>query len=307
MLKELWLKQSDGQDVFLKKWMHDKSEPRAIIQIAHGLAEHSGRYQAFASFLLSHDYFVYANDHRGHGRTGENMGPMGYYADTNGFERAVEDLKSINDQIHHDYPDVPVFMLGHSMGSFLTRRFIQQYSGLVNGAIISGTGAGKGLIGKIGRLIAKWEIKKHGAKAESPLLDKLSFGRFNKGLTGPGNWLSRDPESVRAYQDDAYCGFISTSGLYYDLLSGIEQIHKSSEIRKTEKNLPLLFISGAEDPVGKKGKGVKRVVDSYRKAGSKMLDLKLYPNARHEMLFELNREEVMTDILTWLDEQAKKR
>lgn len=303
MLKESWLTQSDGQDIFIKKWMDQNRTPLAIVQLAHGMAEHSGRYHEFASFLVSHGYIVYANDHRGHGRTGEKMGTMGYYADKDGFERAVEDLKEINDQIHHTYPDLPVFMLGHSMGSFLARRFIQRYSGVIDGIILSGTGAGKGLIGKIGRLIAKLEIKRRGAKSESRLMDKLSFGQFDKGFKDSGSWISSDPETVQVYQNDPYCGFISTAGFFDDLLGGIELIHRRSELAQIDPSLPFLLISGAVDPVGDYGKGVERVVRGYKKAGIQSIDLKLYPDGRHEMLFEINRDQVMEDILSWLNKK----
>jgi len=300
LIEESWLTQSDGQEVYIKKWLDQKQPPIAVVQIAHGMAEHSGRYHEFANFLVSHGFVVYANDHRGHGKTGEKMGVMGYYADENGFERTVEDLKMINDQIHQTYPELPVFMLGHSMGSFLVRRFIQRYPKAIDGVIISGTGAGKGLAGKIGRFIAHLEIKRHGAKSESALMDKLSFGQFNKKFKNSGSWISSDPKTVQAYQEDPYCGFISTAGFYYDLLGGIELIHKRSEIARIDQSLPMLIISGESDPVGDYGKGVKRVVKDYQAAGIQSIKLILYPEGRHEMLFEVNRDQVMEDILTWL-------
>ncbi|WP_440894686.1 alpha/beta hydrolase [Amphibacillus sp. Q70] len=300
MLEEFWLTQSDGQDIYIRKWKAQKQIPLAIVQLAHGMAEHSGRYHEFAKFLVSHGFIVYANDHRGHGRTGEKMGTMGFLADKDGFERAVEDLKTINDQIHHTYPNLPVFMLGHSMGSFLVRRLIQRYSNAVDGVILSGTGAGKGLIGKLGRIMAKFEIKRLGAKSESPLMDKLSFGQFNKKFKDSESWISSDPETVQIYQDDPYCGFISTAKFFEDLLSGIELIHKRTEIARIDQSLPFLLISGTADPVGNNGKGVKQVVKIYKRAGIQSIDLILYPNGRHEMLFETNRDQVMKDILSWL-------
>ena len=302
MIETSWLTQSDGQAIFTRKWADKANEPRAVIQIAHGMAEHSGRYDQFAQFLIANQFIVYANDHRGHGETGTNMGVMGYFAEQEGFERAVDDLKSITEQIKTDHPDLPVILLGHSMGSFLARRYIQRYPTTIDGIILSGTSAGKGLIGKLGRLLAKFEVKRLGAKTASPLMDQLSFGQYSKGLPKSESWLSRDHHAVREYQNDPYCGFISTSKFYDDLLYGLEKIHQPKEIAKVNQALPILLISGSADPVGNHGKGVERVLKSYQKHKLKSIKLHLYPEARHELLFETNRDQVMTDILTWLNQ-----
>lgn len=302
MCETSWLTQSDGEEIFIRKWADKSSKPRAIIQIAHGMAEHSGRYDQFAKFLTGNRFLVYANDHRGHGETGVKMGVMGYFADQDGFERAVDDLHAITEKIRTDHPNIPVILLGHSMGSFLARRYIQRYPTSVDGVILSGTSAGKGLIGKIGRLLAKFEVKRLGPKVASPLMDQLSFGQYNKGLPESESWLSRDQQSVRDYESDPYCGFVSTAKFYDDLLYGLEKIHQQSEVVKVDQALPMLLFSGTADPVGDYSKGIHRVVKQYQKHGIKSIDLKLYRDGRHEMLFETNREQVMNDLLDWINQ-----
>lgn len=301
MIETNWLTQSDGQAIFTRKWADQTNKPRAVIQIAHGMTEHSGRYDQFARFLTKNQFIVYANDHRGHGETGTNMGVMGYFAKQDGFERAVDDLKSITEQIKIDHPNLPVILFGHSMGSFLVRRYIQRYPTTIDGVILSGTSAGKGLIGKLGRLLAKFEVKRLGAKTASPLMDQLSFGQYSKRVPKAESWLSRDHQSVIDYQNDPYCGFISTSKFYDDLLYGLEKIHQPSEVGKVNQSLPILLISGSDDPVGNHGKGVDRVLKSYQNHKLKSIKLILYPGARHELLFETNRDQVMKDILNWLN------
>lgn len=296
-----WMTQSDGQAVFIRKWHDQTKEPHAVIQIAHGMAEHSERYHDFARTLSNHGYIVYANDHRGHGQTGKQNDLMGHFSEKNGFERAVDDLYAINQQIKTDHPELPLVLLGHSMGSFLVRRFIQRYQTDIDAVILSGTSFSKGIVGKIGRLIAKIEIRRLGAKSESKLMDQLSFGQYNKGLPESESWLSRDAEAVAAYHNDPLCGFISTAKFYDDLLYGIEKIHQRTEIAKVKKNLPLYIMSGAADPVGDYGKGIHRVVKQYKQHGIQLIELKLYPEARHELLFETNRNQVVSDLLSWLN------
>lgn len=302
----MWLTMSDGEEVFFKKWYDEDAKPKAILQLAHGMAEHINRYHEFASFLVSKGVFVYGNDHRGHGQTGEKSGLFGFFAEEDGFERVVEDLKEINDFIHEQYPDIPVFIMGHSMGSFLVRRFVQRFQGVVNGAIISGTGGNPGLLGKIGKSLAKSQIRKIGKRTGSPLMNKMTFGSYNKGVTDVQtefDWLTSDRKEVQKYIDDPHCGFISTAGFYYDLLSGLETIHKNQEVAKIEKDLPFFFFSGDKDPVGGNSKGVLSAIQQYKKTGIQKIEYKFYKEGRHEMLNETNRDEVMADIVEWIEKQ----
>ncbi|WP_028778882.1 alpha/beta hydrolase [Shimazuella kribbensis] len=307
MEKEFWLKMSDGQEVYVHKWYNQDVEPKGILQLSHGMAEHIRRYHGFANFLVSHGIFVYGNDHRGHGRTGEKSELFGFFTDENGFERVVKDIKEINDFIHQQYPETPVFLMGHSMGSFLVRRFVQLFHGKIKGVIISGT-AGKPLFGQVGKMIAKYQIRTLGKRTKSSFMNKMIFGSYNKHFKDAKtdfDWLSKDIKEVQKFIDDPYCGFIPTTGFYYDLLSGLEEIHKEQEIRKIEKDLPFFIFSGDKDPVGNNTKGVLSVIRQYKKHGINNMEYVFYQEGRHEMLFELNRDEVKKRVLQWLEKQLE--
>lgn len=306
MDENIWLTMSDREAIFIKRWMDDNVIPKAIIQLAHGMAEHINRYEGFAQHLLANGIVVYGNDHRGHGKTGENSGIFGFFADENGFDRAVEDLKEINNYIQEHHPSVPIFLLGHSMGSFLVRRYIQRYHNDVKGVIISGTGGNPGILGKIGKVIAKSQMNKLGNRTKSPLLNKLTFGSYNKKIINVQtefDWLSRDRNEVQKYVDDPFCGFIPTAGFFYDLLTGLELIHDDKEIEKINKKTPILFLSGEQDPVGNHTKGVLQVIDQYKQHGIQNTESIFYKDGRHEMLNETNREEVINHILMWIEKQ----
>ncbi|HLR64629.1 MAG TPA: lysophospholipase [Pseudogracilibacillus sp.] len=283
------------------KWMNEE-KPKAIIQIAHGMAEHAKRYDHFAHFLLSKGFHVYANDHRGHGDTIHLPDERGFYAPEKGFEKVVSDMEQLNDIIHEENPGVPVFLLGHSMGSFLSRRYAQLYGKTIAGLILSGTGYDKGLLGKAGIALAKIEMKRIGMRTPSPLLDKMVFGNFNKPFAPARtkfDFLTRSEHEVDLYIDDPNCGFICTAGFFHDLFKGIELIHKRKEVARTPYALPIFIFSGSEDPVGDHGDGVMKVYDLYNKY-CEYVSVKLYHDGRHEMLNEINREEVYDDIVNWI-------
>jgi alpha-beta hydrolase superfamily lysophospholipase len=170
---------TDGTVLFVHKWAPTQ-EPKGVVQIAHGMAEHSARYADFAATLANEGFIVYANDHRGHGKTAKEKEDVMYFADENGWELAVDDLHELTKVIKQENPDLPVFLFGHSMGSFLSRRYIQNYGEGLSGVILSGTGGDPGILGSIGVWVAKREIKKRGKKGKSKLLNKLSFGSYNK-------------------------------------------------------------------------------------------------------------------------------
>ena len=307
MVQTLFVKVDDGSEIFVRKWEH-VSNPQGIVQIAHGMAEHSARYDRFARFLNEQGFFVIANDHRGHGKTGENAGVMGYLAPQDGFDRVVDDLHFLSMQIQAEHPRLPLFLFGHSMGSFLVRRYLQRYGPAVSGAILMGSGGDPGPAASLGKLIARWQMRRDPTKP-SPLLDTLSFGAFNKGIKNPRtkfDWLSRDEREVQKYIDDPFCGIVCSSGFFFDLLTGLQLIHDPQEIERMPKDLPLLVLSGATDPVGKYGQGVHAFVNQLKRHGIQNIELKLYPQARHELLNELNKEEVMADIAVWLQAQLNK-
>jgi len=301
-----WIRMEDQIEVYVKKWEDENIVPHAIVQISHGMAEHIERYDEFATFLVSKGIFVYSNDHRGHGHTGERAGLHGYFSDKDGFERVVEDLFEINKVIQKEHSDIPIFLFGHSMGSFLARRFIQKYAGSIKGVIISGTGSSAGLLGKIGKNIAKREIRKNGAKAPSPLMNRLTFGNYNKNIDEPKtefDWLSSDPHEVEKYMRDPYCGFVCTAGFFYDLISGMERIHHNKHIERIPKELPMFIFSGEQDPVGGRTKGVQKVIAQYERNGLQNIDSVFFKEGRHEMLNEVNKHEVFNAVHSWISKQ----
>lgn len=300
-MQTLFIQVDDGTEVFVRRW--DKVQhPLGIVQIAHGMAEHSGRYHRFAEFLNEQGFIVVANDHRGHGKTGEKAGLMGYFAPEKGFDRVVDDLHFISQQLKRENPELPLFVFGHSMGSFLMRRYLQKYGEFVAGAILMGSGGDPGLAEKLGKFIALWQMRRRPTQP-SPLLDTLSFGAFNKGIKRPRtrfDWLSRDEKEVQKYIEDPFCGMVCSAGFFFDLLTGMELIHDPKEIEGIPKDLPILVLSGEADPVGKYGRGVRQFVGQLKNHNINNIELKLYPEARHELLNELNKEEVMQDIAAWL-------
>lgn len=304
MPEKFHIQASDSTELTAYKWEEtQKPDQKAIIQIAHGMAEHILRYDDFANFLTDNGFIVYGNNHRGHGPTAEIQG---YFAEENGFEKVVDDMKQVTNHIEGTYPNVPIFLLGHSMGSFLTRRYIQKYNNSVAGVILSGTGNDQGLMGKIGLLIAKWSKSRNGATTPSPMLDKLVFGNFNKKFKPartPFDFLTRDDAVVDKYIADEYCGFVCTNGFFVDLISGIDKIHQPAEMLKTPVHLPIYLIAGGQDPVGNYGKGVQQVCNEYKKRGMADVSITLYDGARHEILNETNKQEVYKDILHWLNNQ----
>jgi alpha-beta hydrolase superfamily lysophospholipase len=300
---DIWLEVEDHQQIRIKKWTNETSYPKAIVQLAHGMAEHIDRYDPFATFLLNHNVFVYGNDHRGHGRTGEKAGMKGHFADTNGFSKATGDLHTITNLIKRDFPDVPILLLGHSMGSFLVRRYIQRYSHDINGIILSGTGSHPGIANSFGKLLAKIEIKRSRPLAPSKFLNRLAFGSYNKRISNNKtefDWLTRDEKQVQSYLNDPDAGFVPTASFFFDLFTGLDMIHNRAEMENIREDLPVLFISGDQDPVGNYAKGVNKVIDSYKKMGIRDIDSHFYKDGRHEMLNELNKEEVYQDIWNWI-------
>ena len=304
MKTSFWLTMDDGLEIYVRCWHNKNIEPRGVVQIVHGMAEHIERYNDFAQFLLSHGFIVYGEDHRGHGKTAEKAGIFGYFAEKAGFDRVVSDVYQVTQHIKEQHPTLPLFIFGHSLGSFITRRFIQKYSSEIFGVILSGTAGNPGVAAKLGKALAKWEIKKYGPKEPSHLMNRVIFGSYNKGFENVKNkfsWLSRDEEVVENYLKDPYCGFICSASFFYDLLTGLQMIHKDEDIQQIRKDLPILFISGDKDPVGAYAKGVKQAINQYKENGLKNIEAILYEEGRHEMLNEINKDEVYNDILRWLN------
>lgn len=304
---EYKLSTTEDFEIQVYEWLpDDTSSIKGLVQIAHGLAEHGKRYADFANFLTRNNYAVYANDHRGHGKTAGKIESLGFFAHENGWDKVIDDMKVLSRHIVEKHPEKPFFVLGHSMGSFLTRKYILEPPFKLNGAILSGTGGNPGFLGSVGIFLTRVIMLFYPKNSQSKLMDKLSFGAFNNNFKPNRtefDWLSRDNEQVDKYIEDPYCGNISSLKLFNDMLNGLLYVSKQSNIDKTAEDLPVYIFSGAKDPVGNNGKGVTEVYDKYKKAGIKNIKLKLYSEGRHEMLNEINRDEVYKNILDWLNSQ----
>jgi alpha-beta hydrolase superfamily lysophospholipase len=250
---------------------------------------------------------VYANDHRGHWKTAGVQEEVGYFADENGWEKVVDDMHTLTGIIKKECPKKPFFLFGHSMGSFLSRHYSMLYARELTGLILSGTGGDPGALGKIGLFIATIEAKLKGKKAKSEIMTKLSFGAFN-GAFKPNrtdyDWLSRDNAEVDKYVNDPWCGAVFTAGFFCDLLGGIGYINKKENIANIPKSLPIYLFSGAKDPVGANTKGVTQVYNALKGAGVGDLNIKFYEDGRHEMLNEINRDEVFKDVIAWINKHV---
>ncbi|GAB4077132.1 lysophospholipase [Nostocoides australiense] len=294
---------ADGTALHTYVWT-PPGQPKAIVQIAHGLAEHAQRYGRFADALTAAGYAVYANDHRGHGHTNPVGEGHGYFADTDGFGKVVEDLRAVTEVARAAYPGVPVFLLGHSMGSFLARAYAAAYGADLAGLILSGTAGDAGALGKVGIVVAQAQARLKGRTHASGLLNAMSFGQYNKDFKPNRtdfDWLSRDPDEVDKYVADPLCGNVFSTGFWIDLLSGLNYVHRRDTTAKVPKTLPVHLIAGSMDPVGAKTKGVEAVANQYRAAGVQQVTTHYYIGARHELLNETNRDEVTADLIAWLD------
>ena len=298
----LWLDANDRTALFVNQWLPEGA-PKGIVLLAHGMAEHSGRYGRLGTALCKARWGLYAHDQRGHGKTAEHH-TQGHFADDGGWPAVVRDVGTLHQHISQTNPGVPVFLLGHSMGSYIAQAYLMAHSDRLQGVILSGSNFQPVALYRAASLIARFERRRQGAKGRSALIEWLSFGSFNKAFKPnrtPFDWLSRDPDEVDAYARDPLCGFRCTNQLWVDLLDGLQQISKASNLTRIDCDLPLLVIGGVCDPVSQ-GKRLEDLANALRSAGSQHLQLNLYPQARHELFNEINRDEVTAEMIHWLDQ-----
>jgi alpha-beta hydrolase superfamily lysophospholipase len=301
--KEFRFQSDDGEELHIYKWSPDTDNVKAIIQISHGMAEHAARYERFAEALTKEGFVVYANDHRGHGKTAGNLNKVGFFAKKDGWNQVVREMFKLTLISKNEYIGVPVILLGHSMGSLLSREYITNHGHEINGVILTGTAGNPGALGKTGVNLARMISLFFGKRSKSKLLNHLSFGKFNKEFKPNRtdfDWLSRDNAEVDKYVNDPYCGGIFSAGFFYDFLRGIIDLYDEDKLEEVPKTLPVLLLSGEKDPVGNNGKGVTETYNIYKKIGLLDVSMKLYKDSRHEILNETNREEVFKDIIEWI-------
>ena len=279
-----------------------------VVQIVHGIAEHVDRYTEFAEYLNSLGYVVVAEDHMGHGLSAGSEKELGYFH--GGWFAAIEDTCRLIDLTKKDYPQLPYFLFGHSMGSFMTRSILARYPNLeIAGAVICGTGWLEPPILQGGLALCKLVCRKDGEKVPSPLVQQVAFGGYNKKVEHPKSefdWLSRDRARVADYEQDPLCGFVVTPGLFRDMLTGVRFNQKQANLANMNRDLPVFFIAGGDDPVGNYGRGVEKSAKAFRQAGMKQVSVRIYPLCRHEILNEINRKEVYEDVAQWLAPLAMK-
>lgn len=297
------VRSNDGQnELAYYAYVPTDTVPRAVIQICHGMKEYVRRYELFAQEMCARGYAVCGHDHLGHGETAKTEDDLGFVAEKKGADLLVEDLYTVTGKIRADFEGVPVILLGHSMGSFVGRALVAKYPNAVDGFIISGTGGPESPTA-LGKLVASMVALFRGKRYRSKLLHGMAMGGYTKrmGEDAPRSaWLTRDEEIVRKYDNDPFCKTIFTVRGFYDLFDLLGGVSKKSWAKKLRRDLPVLMISGDADPVGNYGKGVKVVYDRLCAASLTDVTLKLYGDARHELLNETNRDEVIADILEWL-------
>ena len=305
MVESFYFTSSTGNKVYAQKCINkDVTEYKGIIQLVHGMQEHIGRYDEFANLLSECGYIVVGHDHLGHGNTVKKEDDFGYFADKDGWDRLVEDIHILQNQIQKQYPNLPYVIMGHSMGSLLVRTYVTKYKDNLSGMIISGTSGQKGGLLILGKMLTKLIMLFKGKRYKSKVLEYLVTGSFNKKFKPNrtnADWTTRDEGVVDKYQKDPKCGKNFTAIAYYDLLNGTYYLSKQKNINKTLK-IPVLIFSGDKDPVGENAKGVIRVYNMLKKAGLDKVKIRLFKDGRHEMLNEINKEEVYYLILDWLKE-----
>ena len=276
---------------------------RGIVQIVHGMVDHIERYEQLADFLTGEGYIVAGNNHLGHAKTAPTEEELGYFGDESAVDFLVSDIHTLNRYLRDTFPALPLVIFGHSMGSFLTRLYIEKHPNSIKGAIIHGT-SGPLRVVSAGKLLASLIIKARGRRHRSELLARIAFMGYNSHFDkseGDFAWLSRDAEAIKPRDSDPYAKFLFTVSAYKDLFSMLERCNKKSWFENYPAALPTLVVSGDEDPVGQYGKGPKIVYKKLLVAGAKGVSLKIYSGARHELFLETNRQEVFSDLLVWLN------
>lgn len=297
-VQEFYYPSSDGtHQIHAVLWAPEGREIKGVVQLVHGICEYIMRYDNFARFLASQGYVVVGNDHLGHGKTATGPQEYGYFSQ---WWDLVHDVRTLQLKVKETYPELPYFLLGHSMGSFVARTFLIDYPGSLNGCILSGTGQEPPVTVAAGKFLTGMGDPKKVNK----LFYDLSIGAYNKKFAPTrtsADWICRDEAVVDAYLADPLCNFPTKAGMNHAMMTGLQYVADKENLRKMDKNLPVYFFAGDQDPVGAMGKGVKKVSGWFREAGMKDVTVKLYPGGRHEMLNETNKEEVYADVLAWLE------
>jgi len=312
---ETYFESHDGTKLFMYRWTCG-GQPKGVLHIVHGMAEHALRYKRLAEKLTASGIEVWASDQRGHGKTADlkingpgRGGLLGHCGDGYSFNLVTKDVRAINGEIKKTV-NAPVFLLGHSWGSFIVQNYAEEYYNdlLINGCILSGTKGPGDFMVKLGLPLLTTVAALRGQRKGSRLAKVMADGQYNspfKPNRTQFDWISRDEQEVDKYVTDSLCGFLCSSGFYRDLTRILNDIHRPETIAKININLPVYVFSGNDDPVGMMGASTTALVNAYRNLGVKDLEFVLYPGARHETLNETNREEVMDNLLSWINKHCE--
>lgn len=298
---------ADGKTVIdAVKWIPEDGNYHAVLQITHGMVEYIDRYKHFAEFLNEHGYLVVGHSHLGHGASVVSKEDWGYFADKDSANVLINDMHTLRTIVQGENEGIPYFMLGHSMGSYLLRRYLTVYNDNLRGAIVMGTGCVEDNLSKLGKSLCSFLSIFFGWHHRSKMMQSLTFaGPYKKfdmdGSNPENNWLTRDVEVVKHYYGEPRCRFMFTLNGYHMLLDTVHYDNQMENIKKTPVKLPMFIVSGADDPVGDMGEGVKKVYYKYDEAGMKDITYKLYDKGRHEILNELDKDVVFEDILSWME------
>lgn len=296
----------DGAKLFVYRWQPDFGFGKAVVHIAHGLAEHAGRYERLAETLTENGYVVFANDYRGHGKTAQQPEDVGHFADEDGWQRILKDIEELVRLERAEFPTHRVILIGHSLGSLVAQHLATR--NLFDAVSMSGANGSVSPLARIGKLIAKIESWRLGKRGKSETINKLSFDAFNNAFKPNRtsfDWLSRDQTEVDKYIADQMCGFLCSNQLWLDLLGAMAEAAKPEFRARVPKQLPVYLFSGSLDPVNEQGRGSTALAEYYRSIGMEKVSYRIFTGARHETLNELNREEVTEHLIDWLNAIVK--
>ena len=292
---------ADGHQMPVYAWLPD-SEPVCVLHIAHGLAEYAERYEPIAALLVQQGIAVYAQDQRGYGKAAASISDQGL-AENNWFNKQVDDMSIMMQHLKNVYPQQKIFLLGHSMGSFVCQRFFQLHGNQIDGLVLSASNGKKDPLIGFGISLAWLQMKLYGPTYRSVFIDKLAFVKYNNNFKPnrtASDWLNRDAKAVDEYINDPQCGSICSAVFFYYFFKGIRDAFNKTNIKQVPKNIPVYAFSGDKDAVGLFGKGVITLINKWKATGVKDISYKLYPDGRHEMLNEINRTEVLDDLVNWM-------
>mgnify|MGYP001117477758 FL=1 len=284
------------------RWIPEE-KPTAVLQIVHGMAEYVNRYDEFAVQMAGRGILVVGDDHLGHGQSVPTGGTYGYFCENDPATVVVRDVHRLKKMTQNLYPGVPYFIMGHSMGSFITRNYLCKYGSGIDGAVILGTGMQPKSVLAASKAVAAIQKALYGSKHVSHFIDKNAFGKYNKRIKDAktaADWLTKDADRVEAYLKDSSCGFVFTVNGFQTLFELIWRLYKKENLENMPKDLPILFASGMDDPVGDYFEGVQRAIESFKVVGMKDITVKKYETDRHELLNETDRDTVTQDIYNWL-------